>query len=242
MKRYLYKPVLSAIDDREKKIAGQLADAKAKKDEAKAEQDEFNKKNQAFDLQKSDMMDKATADAGAQGKKLLEEAKNNAKTSQDKLEKAANEQQADRDHKRQQKAGEEVFAITKKVLTALADVSFEEQSVSVFIRRISGIKEDEKELFKKALHSGPGPILVQSSFGLPEKQQAEIKSAVTTMLGTKPSFEFKTSPALIGGIELTTTGYKLAWSIAGYVNAFEKSIAAEKQQQPVAEKKHHAVK
>jgi F-type H+-transporting ATPase subunit b len=28
MKRYLYKPILSATDDREKKIAGQLADAK----------------------------------------------------------------------------------------------------------------------------------------------------------------------------------------------------------------------
>ena len=33
MKRYLYKPVLNAIDEREKKIAAQLADAEAKKAE-----------------------------------------------------------------------------------------------------------------------------------------------------------------------------------------------------------------
>lgn len=242
MKRYLYKPILNAIDDREKKIAGQLAEAKTKKDEAKAEQDEFNKKNEVFDQQKKDMMDKATAEAGAQSQKLLEEAKNNAKTLQDKLEKAAKDQQADLNHQMEQKTEQDVFAITKKVLADLADVDFEEQSVNVFIKRISNIKEDEKDLFKKALHSGSGPIQVQSAFDLPEKQQTEIKSVVTKMLGTKPSFEFKTSPALLGGIELTTNGYKLAWSIAGYMNSFEKSIAEADKQKPIATKKHHAVK
>jgi F-type H+-transporting ATPase subunit b len=242
MKRYLYKPILSAIDDREKKIAGQLADAKTKKDEAQKEQDEFNKKNQVFDQQKKDMMDKATADAGVQSQKLLEDAKNNAKALQDKLEKAAKEQREDFNHQMEQKTEQEVFAITKKVLTDLADTDFEEQLVNVFIKRISEIKEDEKALFIKALHSGSGPILVQSAFDLPEKQQTEIKSVVTKMLGIDPSFEFKTSTALLGGIELTTPGYKLSWSIAAYVNSFEKSLAATNQQKPIAIKKHHAVK
>ena len=242
MKRYLYKPILNAIDDREKKIAGQLAEAKTKKDEAKAEQDEFNKKNEVFDQQKKDMMDKATSEAATQSQKLLEDAKNNAKTLQDKLEKAAKEQQADLNHQMEQKTEQEVFAITKKVLTDLADVDFEEQSVNIFIKRISGVKEDEKALFIKALHSGSGPILVKSAFDLPEKQQTEIKVAVNKMLGTKPSFEFKTSPALLGGIELTTPGYKLSWSIAAYVNSFEKALAATKQEKIIDKKKHHAVK
>jgi len=244
MKRYLYKPILSAIDEREKKIKVQLEDAKNDKADAKTEQDEFNKKNQAFDQQKKNMMDKATADAAAQSQKLLEVAKNNAKTLQDKLEKTAKEQQADLKHQMEQKTAREVFAITKKVLATLADVNFEAQSVNVFIKRISEIKEDEKDLFKKALSSGSAPILVQSAFDLPEKQQTEIKSAVTKMLGTKPSFGFKTSPALLGGIELTTKGYKLAWSIAAYINSFEKSIAEADKQSPTSliEKKRHAVK
>jgi len=242
MKRYLYKPILNAIDDREKKIVGQLADAKTKKEEAQKEQDEFNKKNEVFDRQKKDMMDKATSEAATQGQKLLEDAKNNAKALQDKLEKAAKDQQENLNRQTEQKTEKEVFAITKKVLTDLAGVDFEEQSVNVFIKRISGIKENEKDLFKKALLPGSGTILVQSAFDLTEKQQTEIKSEVTKMLGTKPSFEFKTSPALIGGIELTTNGYKLAWSIAEYVNSFEKSIALANQQKPIAIKKHHAVK
>ena len=242
MKRYLYKPILDMIDAREKKIAGQLADAKATKSEAKAEQDEFNKKNQVFDQQKKDLMDKAIAEAGVQSQKLLAEAKNNARALQDKLEKAAEDQQADVNHQMEKETEKEVFAITKKVLADLADVDFEAQSVHTFIKRINGIKETEKATFIKALHSASGPILVQSAFDLPEKQQTEIKSAVTKMLGSQPSFEFKTAPGLIGGIELTTKGYTLGWSIAAYVNSFEKSIGEAGKQKPVTGKKHHAIK
>jgi len=244
MKRYLYKPVLGMIDAREKKIAGQLADAKATKSEAKAEQDEFNKKNQVFDQQRKDLMDKAIEEADAQSQKLLAEAKNNAKALQEKLEKASREQQADLNHQIEKKTEKEVFAITRKILSELADVDFEAQSVHVFIKHINGIKEVAKDQFIQALHSTSDPILVQSAFDLPEKYQTEIKSAVTKMLGTKPSFEFKTAPGLIGGIELTTKGYNLGWSIAAYVNSFEKSIDEANQQKsksPV-EKKHHAVK
>ena len=40
LKRYLYKPILDAIDAREQRIATELADAAAKKAEAKKERDE----------------------------------------------------------------------------------------------------------------------------------------------------------------------------------------------------------
>ncbi len=35
MKKYLYKPILDAVDEREKKIAAELKDAKSKMTEAK---------------------------------------------------------------------------------------------------------------------------------------------------------------------------------------------------------------
>ena len=51
MKRFLYKPILKAIDTREKLIATELADAAAKKVEAQKEHAEFDQKNQQFDQQ-----------------------------------------------------------------------------------------------------------------------------------------------------------------------------------------------
>ena len=49
MKRFLYKPILHAIDARENLIATELADAAAKKTEAQKDRDEFQHKNEEFD-------------------------------------------------------------------------------------------------------------------------------------------------------------------------------------------------
>ena len=53
LKRFLYKPILNAVDAREKRIAAELADADAKKAEAQKERDEFQHKNEEFDQQRA---------------------------------------------------------------------------------------------------------------------------------------------------------------------------------------------
>jgi F-type H+-transporting ATPase subunit b len=78
LKRYLYKPILNAIDEREKRIAKELADADAKKAEAKAERDGFQHKNEAFDQQRAALLGKATDEAKAERKRLLDQATGNA--------------------------------------------------------------------------------------------------------------------------------------------------------------------
>src|ERR1700677_4253344 len=74
MKRFLYKPILNAIDAREQRIAAELADADAKKAEAQKERDEFQHKNEEFDQQQAALLDKATDEAKAQGERLIDEA------------------------------------------------------------------------------------------------------------------------------------------------------------------------
>jgi F-type H+-transporting ATPase subunit b len=243
MKKYLYKPILDAIDSRDKKIAGQIADAKKMKAEAKSSEDEFNKKNQDFDAQKKDLMDKAVAEASDQRNKLLDGAKTEAAALKDKLDKESAQAQQDLNDRLAQKTEQEVFAVTRKTLADLAGLSFEEQAVNVFIKRIDELDETARKPFVEAFKLDKGPILVQSAANLPEKQQAAIEQSINRALGAKPKFEFKTSPELIGGIELTAKGYKLSWNISEYVNDFEKSVAATVKEKPKAiPKKHHAVK
>ena len=75
MKRFLYKPILNAIDAREKRIAAELADADAKKAEAQKERDEFQHKNEEFDQQRAALLSKATDEAKAERQRLLDEAR-----------------------------------------------------------------------------------------------------------------------------------------------------------------------
>src|SRR5450432_4559380 len=75
LKHFLYKPILNAVDARERRIAAELADADAKKAEAQKERDEFQHKNEEFDQQRAALLSKATDEAKAERQRLLDEAR-----------------------------------------------------------------------------------------------------------------------------------------------------------------------
>jgi len=232
LKRFLYKPILNAIDEREKKIASKIKDADDKKASAIKEQDDFKKKNEDFDQQKKGLLDKVVADTNAEKDKLLEAAKNDANTLRSNLEKSAKENQQNQNIEIARKTQKQVFDITRKALTDIASISLEEQSANTFIKRLDELKDDEKKQFIDAFKSNANAILVRSAFDLPEKQKGEINNAVDTILGTKTQLQFKTTPELISGIVLTTNGYKLAWSFSEYLNSLEKNITEKMKAEP----------
>ena len=236
LRRFLYKPILKAIDDREKNIAAQLKDAEAKKAEAKKAQDEFRQKNEDFDKQKNELMSKAVAETGLERQRLIEAARTEANKLSSKLAEISKENQENMNREISQKTQQEVFAITRKALSDLASLSLEEQSVNVFIKRLDELKEEERKPFIAAFKANSNPVLVRSAFNLPPKQQDEIKSSVNKILGTESQFQFKTAPELISGIELSSNGYKLAWSISEYLNSLEKSISEMIKEKSKAEK------
>jgi F-type H+-transporting ATPase subunit b len=172
------------------------------------------------------LTDKAIADANTQRDKLLDDAKNDANTLRDKLEKSAKEKQAADALESDAKTQKQVFAISNKALKEMASSSLDEQTVNTFIKRIHALSDDEKKQFVTAFASNTNTILVKSAFDLPAAQQTAITDAVNETLGTKTTLQFTTSPDLISGIELSTNGYKLAWSFADYLQSLQNNIAA----------------
>ncbi|MEO6685109.1 MAG: F0F1 ATP synthase subunit delta [Dyadobacter sp.] len=237
MKKYLYKPVLDAVGGREKKIAAELAEARSNMVEAKKKQDEFQQKNEEFDKQKQQLMAQASSEAGVEKQKMLDSAKVEAEVVKQKLEDASKQQQADLNDQILQKTQQQVFSITRKALAELASANLEEQSVQVFIGKIKAINENDKKQFIAAFHSDVNPVSVKSAFDLSEKEQKSITKAIADILGEDGKYEFKTDPKIIGGVELSTKGYKLAWSFSAYINSLEQSIDSRMRDTDIAVKK-----
>ena len=64
---------------------------------------------------------------------------------------------------------------------------------------------------------------VRSAFDLPPAQRSAIESAVKETFAAEAHVQFETAPELVSGIELSTNGQKVAWSIADYLATLEKS-------------------
>jgi len=224
MKRFLYKPILNAIDAREKLIAKKLADADAKKSEAQKERDEFQKKNEEFDQQRAALLTKATDEAKAERLRLLEEARQAA----DALSAKRQESLVNDAHNLNQAISrltqKEVFAITRKALTDLATTSLEERMGEVFDRRLRELNGQAKTLLGEALKKNSEPALIRSTFDLPEAQRAAIQNALNETFSAEIHIRFETSPDLVSGIELSANGQKVGWTIADYLSSLEKGV------------------
>jgi F-type H+-transporting ATPase subunit b len=243
MKRYLYRPILDAIATREKLIAGELADAAAKKAEAQKEREGFEHKNQEFDRRHAALMSKAAAEAKAEGERLLVAARQAA----DALLSQRAEtliQEAQALHKTLTgRAQQEVFAIARQALADLAGARLEERMGAVFIGRLGALDGKAKAELSGALKTAADPALVRSTCHLPAAQRAAIQKVLAEMSDGRTQVRFETSPDLVCGIELVTHGRKFAWSIADYLASLAKGVEEllqKEEAQPAAGAKPEA--
>ena len=236
LKHFLYKPVLAAIDAREKTIAGELQDAAAKKAEAQKERDDFQHKNEEFDRQRAGLLAKATDDAKNERQRLLDEARKAADALGAQRQEALRNNLQSLNQSIGRRTQSEVFAIARKALADLATTSLEERMAEVFTRRLHSLDGNAKGSLAGALKTASSPVsrlpvststspaLVRSAYDLPAAQRATIQNALNETFSAEVPVRFETAPDLVSGIEFTTNGQKVAWTLADYLTSLENGV------------------
>jgi F-type H+-transporting ATPase subunit b len=249
LKRFFYRPILDALDERENRIASKLAAAEAKQREAEAEFYRFRQKNEEFDQRREVLLATVADEARAERKRLMEAAHADA----DRIRISRNEAEQ-REYQAlhdliERHTCAEVFAIARKALADLAGTTLEIHMTEAFIRRLHTLSPDEKSQLAVALQAGgvesghapafqassqaagqgspdaTAAILVRSALKLPEEQQEKIYVTLREILQEEVLLNFEPEPNLISGIEMIAGGYKVAWSVAGYLTSLEEEVS-----------------
>lgn len=234
LKRFLYKPILDAIDTREKRIASSLADAKKQKTEAKLEREDFQNKNATFDQEQAKRLSELSADIEKNRQEQLAQTRQEADALRTQQQNALNTELTTLNNEITRRTQAEVLAITQKTLTDLASSSLEVQITEVLVQRLRQQNEDDKKAFATALKNTAEPVQLRSAFDLSPEQQAVIQQAINETFATNLPLQFAVNPDIICGIELSVTGWKVSWSIADYLTDLGESTRKLLQEQPPA--------
>ncbi len=251
LKRFLYKPVLAAIDAREKKIAAQIADAAALQTKAQAEREDLRQRSEALNREREGLLHKATDEANTERQRLIEAARQESQQLHSKLTQALAQERAELGHQLSVRTKAEVFAVARKTLADLAGASLEDRMIEVFITHLRELPQAQKLTLAGAdvdtgrsavtntagtagLAIPTGVALVRSAFALPAAGRASIEAAVHECLGASVTTRFETSPEFVCGVELTMGGVKVAWSVADYLFCLSQSVAALVEPEPAA--------
>lgn len=225
LKRFLYQPILDAIDAREKRIASELADAANKQQLAGQERDSYQQKNIDFDQQRDALLRKATAEAETERQYLLAQARTAADNLASKNQLSLKREQHLQYQELSRLTQTQVMLIARKTLTNLANQALESAIVAVFIKQLDQLQDDAKTSFTQSLLKAENSALVRSAFELQDTERSAIQQAVNQCFSAQVQLSFVTSEQVIAGIELSVEGQLIAWTIESYLDALEKSIA-----------------
>jgi F-type H+-transporting ATPase subunit b len=226
LKRFLYKPVLNAIDAREKRVAAELAAAELQMTEIKKSRDELQAKSNAFDQERGALLAKAILSAKTEAERLLSNARQAADALTLQRNAALHSETARLSDELSRLAAAESINIARAALTDLAGADLEARICEVFVRRLRGIDSPTKESLGVTLKSPHGKAVVTSSFELSTRDATAIQIALNETFSSDIHLRFETSSNMIGGFELSAGGERLSWSITDYMKTLEGRVAA----------------
>lgn len=238
LKRFLYQPIIRAMERREKHIAGQLDDATKREQQANEQRRQYEEKQHQLDQQREQLLAKAKEDAGQEKYRLLDEARGEITEKQTHWQRQVEQEKEEFLKTLRDQAGDVIESIARKALADLADAELEEQIIQSFINRLKSLDDESR----KALTKTSGTIQVSSSFALSSDTRSQVTRAIHENIIDNIDVQYTESPELICGIELLAEGRQLSWNVANYLDeltgrieqAFAK-IESSKEQPHAAE-------
>jgi F-type H+-transporting ATPase subunit b len=222
MKRFLYQPVLAAIDAREQKIATELQRAADARTQAEKEREALQVQTQALHRQRDELLRAAAADADVQRQQLLEDARKESAQLRSKSMTALAAERAELKLQIVSRTRQETFALTRKTLAELADTNLEDRMLEVFMRRVGAMNDVQKALVvPQSISTGSGVAVLRSAFELTSSQRVNVATAFARWPCEGVTLQFESAPDLISGLELIINGRKLAWNIIAYLATVE---------------------
>ncbi len=224
LKYLLYDRIIGAMDARQGKIAARFAEAEELQAKARESSREYEEMRRRLDEKAEDLMRQARKEAEGEKERLVDQARQEAGEVRQRWLEGLGREKKDFLEGLRRRAGQYVYQTIRNVFSDLADGELEEGIVRVFLSRLENLDADGREKLGNALGAGAGTVVVRSAFPLAAGSREAIAAAVAPYTGGRHPVRYETSPGMGAGIELTAHGYKLSWSVDGYLSDLEEKF------------------
>ena len=220
LKRFLYQPVLSAMDRREQDIAERLGAALNREQQAEAKIQQYEEKSTALEQSCSEILNAAEAEAGQQKKAMFVAARQQVAASREQWQRQVDEERQAFLEELRSSTAETIQAIARKALRDLANAGLEEQIVEGFMTQLQTLNKNDRQLLLDAA----GPVHINSTFQLDSRLRSRLTRTIHQQLRSNIKVTYGEGQALLCGIELRCGSRRLGWNLADYMQELQVGI------------------
>jgi F-type H+-transporting ATPase subunit b len=249
LKRFLYGPIVRAMDRREAEISSRLDAATKKAADAEQERVRFEALSRELAGEREEMLARARDEAVALRQELLEKVRQEADRSRDQWRESFRREQEAFFQSLRSHISREVCAVAHRVVTEMADTTLQERMAVCLERRVRELDLAERDVLAGYFRVLGQEIVIRSSAALdPEARSilfrileglalpsAETQgSSVAGESGGGAPCEatprpdrrvrFEVDHSLVCGIEICCGGRSLAWNLEDYLGELEQRL------------------
>ena len=228
LKKFLYKPMLGIIEQRQSLIATEIEQAKDATREAEAQLAEYQKKVAEFDVRRNALFQEAMEEANSFKEKLTGESKQAIQMSKKnwQLELSQEKQSFDEGLQNAIISNFKVFA--NDALHDMADENLISRIIAKFYDQMDKMSAADRKKFGDSLLETK-KVIIETDEALDKKTKDALKAYILKwceVKGKTIKFEYKENHSLICGLCVKTGEQMISWNLAAYLEEFKNNMDA----------------
>ena len=213
LKRFLYKPVLNAMNQREQRIREQLDDARNREATADERAARYEEETKALAQQRDAVLVEAEEDAKARRKALIATARQEVNETRTQWQAQLEDEKNAFLNELQRSAASMIQEIARNAVRELADAELEALIIDRFLLHLKGLDKAAC----RALTKNRDALRVATAFELETGVRQELTHALHECFAANLDVDYEREPTLLCGIELRGDGQRLSWHVNDYL-------------------------
>ncbi len=225
LKKFLYKPITNAMEQREKNIMSRLEEAENIRETAQKEAEYYRHKQQEWEEHKQNRLENLKQESEKEKQELMMTAKTEIEMlRQQWYEQLQREKQQFLDTLKQ-KANQQIMKLARQTLQNLADADLQQQMINKFIQGLPQLTHNQVLKDNTLNNEKHESFIIRSAFSISEEQKQQLIQVLQKQFNPDIKINFEIDDDYICGIELLNHSYKIPWNLDHYLDELESKMS-----------------
>ena len=220
LKRFLYRPILSVLEERRNKIEQSLNEATNQHTQAIELEQQYKERLDTWEHEKLQLRETLQQEIQNERTQKLEQLKTELECEREKAAVIEQHQQAEILRQYQQKAHEQGARFATRLFNAVASKELESRLFDLLIETFENMDEDRHLSLLDACKTSSDAITVTSAYTLSETQRQQLEKKICTVQEQTVTFKYYQDEKLLAGLRIVIGAWVLSINLQDELNGF----------------------
>lgn len=224
LKKFLYGPIMNAMDRRENDMRERMEEAEQRRQEAGRQKEAFRRKTEELKAEEQKRLEQADRDAEERRKELVSEARAQVDEMREHWQKDVEREREQFADALRETVGRQAVRIARRALADLAGEDLESRMADCLTQRLEQMDDEARKPFLEALKEEEGRVVVRGASSMSDDAFDRLKHGLQSAFDHELRIERTERDNGGVGVDIRIGSRKLAWTLDDYLDRVDDEL------------------